>query len=237
MDPTSGTVRQAVNLDWRELPLGAVLRERFQRPIYLANDCQAAALGEYTFGKPPSGEHLALIKTGRGVGAGIVLNGQLFHGQSAGAGEIGHIQIDPEGETCRCGNRGCLETILSTQALVKGTSDPIKNFESLMRAYQAGNPQVIARVESAAETLGRPIQHLASILNIQDIRIAGSLCSFGDRVLDRLHNSLQTGILPALAGQTRVEFASLGDDIVVLGAASLVLMYLNVKTCLSIVKG
>jgi len=223
MDPASGTVRQAINLDWRELPFGELLKERFQRPIYLANDCQVSALGEYTFGAHLSSQNLILIKAGRGVGAGIVINGQLFYGENAGAGEIGHIQIQPDGKTCRCGNRGCLETVASTWALIQGSPAPIDDFESLFQAYRAGNPQVLALIEGAAQALGETTKHLASILNIRQIRIAGSLSHFGNEVLDPIRHSLQSGVLPALADQTRIELASLGDDIVILGAASLVL--------------
>ena len=223
MNPANGTVRQAVNLNWRELPLGKLLQEHFQRPIYLANDCQVSALGEYTFGAAPSGQNLILIKAGRGVGAGIVINGQIFYGDGAGAGEIGHIQIQPNGETCRCGNHGCLETVASTRALIQHSPAPINDFEDLLRAYQAGNPKVIALVEAAIKALSETAKHLASILNIRHIRLAGNLNRFGDKVLDPLQNSLQSGVLPALAGGTLIEPSTLGDDIVILGAASLVL--------------
>jgi len=223
MDPASNSVRQAVNLDWHDLPLGELLHERFQRPIYLANDCQVSALGEYTFGTPLSSGNLILIKAGRGVGAGVVLNGRLFFGDQAGAGEIGHIQIQPGGEICRCGNRGCLETVASTRALIEKSPAPISDFESLLQAYRARNPEVLALIEAAASALGETIKHLASILNVQDIRIAGNLRHFGDDLLDPIYMNLTSGVLSALAKDTQVHLATLGDDIVILGAASLVL--------------
>jgi predicted NBD/HSP70 family sugar kinase len=223
MEPSSGIVRQAVNLNWRELALGKLLQERFQRPIYLANDCQVSALGEYTFGSPMGNQNLILIKAGRGVGAGIVINGQLFHGENAGAGEIGHIQIEPNGEICRCGNRGCLETVASTRALLQHAPDPIETFEDLLQAYHAGNPKVVALVEYAAQALSETVKHLVSILNIQQIRLAGNLSHFGNVILETIRRNLQSGVLPALADRTQVNWAALGDDIVILGAASLVL--------------
>jgi predicted NBD/HSP70 family sugar kinase len=216
-------VRQAVNLQWRELPLGKLLQEHFRRPIYLANDCQVSALGEYTFGTASDNQNLILIKAGRGVGAGIVINGQLFHGENAGAGEIGHIQIEPNGEICRCGNRGCLETITSTRALIQHAPASINTIEDLLQAYHAGNPKVVALVEYAAQALGETVKYLASILNIQQIRLAGNLSHFDSEVLETIRSSLQNGVLPTLAERTRVEWAALGDDIVILGAASLVL--------------
>jgi predicted NBD/HSP70 family sugar kinase len=216
-------VRQAVNLNWRELPLGKLLQERFQRPIYLANDCQVSALGEYTFGTPTGNQNLILIKAGRGIGAGIVINGQLFHGENAGAGEIGHIQVEPNGEICRCGNRGCLETVASTRALIQHSPDTIDDFEDLLKAYHAGNPKVVALVEYAAQAISETVKYLASILNIQHIHLAGNLSHFGNEVLEIIRSNLQSGVLPALAESTRVDMAALGDDIVILGAASLVL--------------
>ena len=163
-----------------------------------------------------------MIKVGRGVGAGIVINGQLFHGENAGAGEIGHIQIDSNGEICRCGNRGCLETVASTRALMQH-SPTIDTFEDLLQAYHAGNPKVVAIVENAVQALSETAKHLVSILNIRHIRLAGNLSHFGNEVLETIRSSLQSGVLPALADSTQVGWAALGDDIVILGAASLVL--------------
>ncbi|MEW5960964.1 MAG: ROK family transcriptional regulator, partial [Chloroflexota bacterium] len=110
MNPQRGLVRRAVNLDWADLPLGNLLEQRYDLPVYIANDSQVAALAEYTFGKGQNNSNLIVVKVGRGIGAGILLNGQLFYGDGFGAGEIGHIKIEEDGELCRCGNFGCLET-------------------------------------------------------------------------------------------------------------------------------
>ena len=144
-------------------------------------------------------------------------------GSGAGAGEIGHIQVQPDGKICRCGNRGCLETLASTPALIQASPAPVDGFDGLLKAYHAGNPQVLALIETAALALGETVKHIASILNIQQIRIAGNLSLFNDDLLDPIRQTLAGGILPALAEATQVEAATLGDDIVLLGAASLVL--------------
>ena len=229
MDPSVGRVRQAVNLDWQDLPLGSLLFERYNLPIHLANDCQVAALGEFTFGKITDKPNLMVIKAGRGIGAGIVLNGQLFYGDYAGAGEIGHIQVIENGKLCRCGNQGCLETIVSNRALVDQgrlmAPETITDFASLLLAYQAGNPQVISLIESTAQVLGRTIIHLVSALNINRILIAGNLTHFGNGLMEPIRQQIQKGVLPVLAQQTEIAAATLGDDIVILGAASLILKY------------
>jgi predicted NBD/HSP70 family sugar kinase len=227
MNPETRSVREAINLDWYDLPLGDLLFQRFQLPIHLANDCQVAALGEYTFGETQDSANLMLIKVGRGVGAGIVLGGQIFYGDNAGAGEIGHIQVVKDGALCRCGNHGCLETMVSSRVLLQQAQAEIPeasgSLDALFQAYEAGNPQVISLVESAAQTLGRSVTHLVSALNINRVLVAGSLSTFGGGLIEPLLTCVQTGVLPALAQNTKVGLATLGDEIVILGAASLIL--------------
>lgn len=106
MDPMKGIVRQAVNLDWQDLPLRSLLRKRYGLPLYVANDSQVAALAEFTFGGRNATDNLVVIKVEHGIGAGIVLNGRLFHGDAFGAGEIGHVVVTDNNLQCRCGNRG-----------------------------------------------------------------------------------------------------------------------------------
>jgi len=117
----AGVVVNAVNLDWQDLPLADLLRDRYQLPVYVLNDSQAAAMGEYTYGNNQLSEsNLIVINARHGIGAGIVINGHLFYGDGGAAGEIGHVVVVPEGGLpCRCGNFGCLETVASAQALVK----------------------------------------------------------------------------------------------------------------------
>src|SRR5262245_2062332 len=118
IDTSTGTVRSSVNLDWSEVRLGPLLEQRYGVPVVVANDSHAAALAELTFYRRPRPNNLIVIKVGRGVGAGIILNGQLFQGDGYGAGEFGHVSMTGADVPCRCGREGCLETITSMRALV-----------------------------------------------------------------------------------------------------------------------
>src|SRR4030065_748741 len=102
-----GTVINSVNLDWKDLPLARLMEERYHLPVYVLNDSQAAAMGEYTYGKNHSSDsNLVVINARHGIGAGIIINGRLFQGDGGSAGEIGHVVVVPEGgKICRCGNR------------------------------------------------------------------------------------------------------------------------------------
>jgi glucokinase-like ROK family protein len=242
MDPVNRVVRYAVNLDWYDLPLGALLEERYRMPIYIANDSQAAALAEFTLGRQSGVHNLVVIKAGRGVGAGIVLNGELFYGDHHSAGEIGHVRMVPGGERCRCGNTGCLETLVSTRTLSRrareiaaqqpesyinklvASPDEIDS-DIVFQAYQMGDPPIQELIAEAGNYLGIAAAQMAGALNIDQIILAGRLASFGEGIIAPMQKRVHQDILPALAKHTQVLPSLLGDDVVILGAASLVLRH------------
>ena len=239
MDAEHGVVRTAVNLDWQDLPLGKILTERYGIPVYIANDSQVAALGEFTFGQHDDIENLAVLKVGRGIGAGIIIDGELYYGDSYGAGEIGHFKVVEGGEPCRCGQFGCLETVSSTQAIVRQTRISAKlpssslhelvaspeqiTTDVVLDASKAGDAAVEEIVASAGRYLGFATAGLVSILNIETVVVAGSAARFGPILLDPLKQEMQRCSLLQLAQNTHVTASQLGADIVILGAAALLL--------------
>jgi predicted NBD/HSP70 family sugar kinase len=240
MDARRGVVRHAVNLNWRDLPLGDLLEARHGLPAYIANDSQVAALAEIAFGRGKDLNNLIVVKVGRGIGAGIVIDRRPFYGDDSGAGEIGHVVAQPGGLPCRCGNRGCLETIASTRALVQraqalwteggvsglrhlASSPEEINTQRLVQALQAGDPIVAAMVAEAGRALGRAVGHLVGGLNFRHVVIAGSMSRFGEAFLQPIQEQVSSGVFPTLAKDIRVEASQLGQDIVILGAAALLL--------------
>lgn len=242
IDPIQGTVRQAVNLDWQDLPLGALLRERYGLPVYVANDCQVAALAEYNFGAGWDTGSLVVIKIEHGVGAGIVLDGRLFHGDSFGAGEIGHIGVVENGELCRCGHRGCLETVASVRRILQQARAIAQNDSgSLLHRYRA-NPEAISidvirqaveegdkaarrLVWRAGRFLGMVAASLVAVLSVRHILIAGSITALGVPLLNAIREEMVGRSLSAVATQTEVAMSAMGPDIVNLGASALVLTH------------
>jgi predicted NBD/HSP70 family sugar kinase len=122
VDAATGTIRWAVNLDWQDLPLGEILRTRHGVPVEVANDSRAAALAIEVFSGSRHA-NLVAIKVGAGVGAGVILGGELFHGDGFGAGEIGHVVVEDDGAECRCGRFGCLETVASSGAILRRATE------------------------------------------------------------------------------------------------------------------
>jgi predicted NBD/HSP70 family sugar kinase len=222
-----GVVINAVNLDWKNLPLANLLEGRYHRPVYVLNDSQAAAMGEYVFGGGHTSESsLIVINARHGIGAGIVINGRLFQGDGGGAGEIGHIVIMPEnGLLCRCGNHGCLETVASAQALVsraRALLDPSAQvtLDTIEHAFRSGDPLIQRLVCEAGRYLGLAISDLIGILNIHEIVLSGDMTRFGEPWLEAIQETLSQTSLIGLAQDTRIEIGQLGENSVVLGASA-----------------
>ena len=240
MDARNGIVRQAVNLDWEDLPLRDLLQSRYNVPVYLANDSHAAALGEYTFGPQHDSKNLIVVKSGRGTSAGIVLNGRLHYGDSSGAGEIGHIRVVDNGKLCLCGHMGCLETIASSRAMIEkarhifaedsqstlhqfAAKAEAINTDVIYQAFQAGDVKIVEIVEEVACYLGIAVANLVGVLNIQTIIIAGSMARYGQPLIDVISSEMRTRTMSALTEETAVHVSELGLNVVLVGAAALLL--------------
>jgi N-acetylglucosamine repressor len=233
IDTASGTVLRAVGFGWDEFPLGATLQRRFGLPVYVANDSHSLALAEYMFGAEQGTSNLVVIKVGRGIGAGIVLNGHLFAGEGYGAGEIGHLVVAPGGARCMCGNAGCLETVASSAAILEraralglAAADPAApTMDDLARAARDGDLAAGALVAEAGRYLGAAVASIVSVLNLRRIVITGRVAPLGELLGTAVRDELARRALPALARGTRVEVLAMGPDAPLLGATAPLLTY------------
>jgi N-acetylglucosamine repressor len=241
VDARRGTISWAVNLDWQDLPLGRLLRERYGVPTYVANDSRAAALAEHLFAGGGRSRNLIAIKVGQGIGAGLVLGGELFHGDGFGAGEIGHVGIVDDGAACRCGRFGCLETVASSRAILAGAqaaavADPTSflgrrlvadgnlDIDDVRAALDAGDDTAQAIVAAAGRALGEAVAGLIGALNVQRIVLLGSVAALGERWRSAVEDEAARRSLAMLSRQTRIELGGATDDVVVLGASALLMI-------------
>ena len=238
MDPTEGVIRESVNLNWHNLPIRKLLRERYQLPIYIGNDAHLAALAESTFGQETTTDNLILIKIGQGVGAGIIFDGEPFYGDHYNAGEIGHIVVEEGGDLCRCGHHGCLETILSTNGILhqveklapifpesRLATDSKVTWDAIVSAFSEDDPLTLQVVERLGYYLGIAISNLIAAFSIRHIIISGRISLFGERLLTSIRREAMQRTLPSLVRETEIAFTNLGTDIVILGASALNLKY------------
>jgi len=225
IDTRTGTVRWSAHLDWANLGLGPLLEARHKLPVIVANDSQSAALAELTFFRRPRPHNLVVIRVGRGIGAGIIVNGQLFQGDGFGAGEIGHVS-DNGTERCTCGKRGCLETAASMESMLRAAAavDPaIHDEDRLVAAFRSGHEQVREIVCAGARELGRAIAPIIGVLNIRHVLLVGPATSLGREWLDLVRSAAFARVLPLLARETDIEFGHPHNDVVVLGASALLI--------------
>jgi N-acetylglucosamine repressor len=221
-----GTIRWAVNLSWADLPLGVLLQSRYRLPTIVANDSRAAAIATYLFDGEDRPSNLVAIKVGRGVGAGLVLNGELFGGDGDGAGEIGHIVVEPDGAGCTCGRFGCLETVASAPAILRAAEAAgleAQTLDDLAASAAEGDTTALAVVRSAGRALGTAIANLIGILDVREIVVHGSVTALGEPWLEAIRDEATRRSLGPLARETRLIDGGPGDDLTLLGAAAMLL--------------
>jgi len=160
---------------------------------------------------------------GRGIGAGIVLDGRLFSGEGYGAGEIGHLVVEPGGARCKCGNQGCLETVASSAVILARARELVPNpealtLEAVARAAEAGDERMRAIIADAGRYLGIALASLVSVLNVRRVVITGRVAPLGALLRDAARAELARRVLPALLRGTEVEVLAMGPDAPLLGA-------------------
>jgi predicted NBD/HSP70 family sugar kinase len=207
----SGTVIDAPNLAWTDTPLAASLAAALDLPVFVANDANTAVLGEHTFGESGDGG-LMVLRVGTGVGAGLVLEGSLLHGHLGAAGEIGHVVVDPDGELCACSRTGCLETVLAVPRLRR-------------RLDQAGQQGVDAAEVLAAvgEQLGTTLAPIVGTLNLHELVLSGPPELLDGPLRDAADRVIRERTMPVSSAGLTVRTSKLGEDVVLVGAAVLVL--------------
>ncbi|HEY8438473.1 MAG TPA: ROK family transcriptional regulator [Candidatus Limnocylindrales bacterium] len=224
VDSRTGTIRRAVNLDWRDLPLGEIVRERYDVPVNVANDSQAAALAEYTYAGEGRVPNLIAIRVGRGVGAGLILRGALFQGDGSGAGEIGHIVVDDDGSVCRCGRTGCLETVAGMRAIearAAAATGGTQDIRAIRDATDRGEGWATEIVDDAGRALGRAIAALIGALDVQRIVLLGPATELGDRWLTAVRAEATSRALALLADDVEISMARPTTNVVIRGASAL----------------
>ncbi|MFI2752882.1 ROK family protein [Cellulomonas sp. P22] len=216
IDP-AGTVVEAPNRGWYDVPLATDLARDLGVPVHVANDANTRALGEYTYGGA-SGDGLMVVTVGQGVGAGLVVDGALVRGRHDAAGEIGHVTVVDERDeadgvpllACACGRRGCLETVLSVPAL---------------RRRVAGlTPQDSdAALASVGRLLGTALAPVVSALDLAEVLLSGPPELLDGPLREAALDTVRLRTMPVIGHALRLRTASLGEDAALFGAAVLVL--------------
>ncbi|MEV6009535.1 ROK family transcriptional regulator [Streptomyces sp. NPDC051976] len=211
---------------WVGLRLTDELRRRTSLPARVTNDANAGALAERMYGAGRRAADMVYVRLSAGIGAGIVSRGRLLLGARGLAGEIGHLPLVADGLICRCGNRGCLETVASPVAIARLLSDSwgervtARDLPALVRRR---DPGALRAVRDAGDAVGRALSTLVTLLNPALIVVGGDLAVAGDDILEPIRAGVRRHTLPSAAAGVEIVTGGLGDGAEVRGAAGLVL--------------
>jgi predicted NBD/HSP70 family sugar kinase len=211
---------------WVGIHPAAELERRTGLAAQLINDANAGAVAEHRYGAGRNTDDMIYVRLSAGIGAGIVTAGRLLLGTGGLAGEIGHLLVAPPGPVCRCGNRGCLETVASPVAIARLLQDSWGRTvtpDDLPRLLAGSNAGALRVLEDTGEAIGRALAGLVTLLNPQTIVIGGDLAATGERLTGPIRSAIARYALPSAVPQVTIVTGELGSSAEVRGAASLVL--------------
>ena len=185
---------------WAEVNVADFFGERLGIPVHVGNDANLGALAEATFGAGRTSRNVFYVMLSEGIGGGVVIDGQIYLGQTGAAGELGHIVVNPDGQVCRCGNRGCLATVAGGAALtaaLRQIHGPHITVDDLIALSHDGDSGAARLFADAGEAVGRVLAGICSVLDPELVIIGGELAPAGPPLLDSIPNSLDRWISPA----------------------------------------
>ncbi len=221
--------------DWKGASGLEALGERFGVPVMVDNDANLGALAEHWWGAGRGVHHFAYVKVGTGVGSGHVIGGEVYRGATGFAGEIGHLSIDPNGEPCVCGLRGCLAMHVGSPALVKRAAQLLGEYGSsalakgkltmaaIEQAAIAGDALAVRVTREAAEYLGIAVAGMLNLMNPSVVVVGGGITELGDHFLEPLRETVKQRTRVSTSAGHTILMSELGPQTVAVGAASLVL--------------
>jgi len=240
-----GKVRNPPNFsDWDSVDVAKEIKKIYPRRVLVENDANCAALAEARFGAGVDFKDFLFVIWGTGIGGGIILDHKLFRGKDGGAGEIGHVSIDYEGEQCNCGGIGCIESYVGQRYLSKRTKEILlklnknerKIIEDLVggdfdkiepailsRAAEMGDPTSISVLENAGKLMGVAFASVLNVLDLEVVIIGGGVSAVPDFVYTSILDSIRARVLKPHRAGIKVIRAKLGNNAGIIGAASLVL--------------
>ncbi len=236
VDRRTGLLVQAPNVAYvKNFPFTKELLRRTKKftSVFIENDASCAALGEYRRGVAKNCSSMVMMTLGTGLGGGIILDGKLWTGEDGFAGEIGHMAVDPTGEICACGSRGCLETLVSQRAVIRSVRAQPKLARKMEEIEETQIPKRLARLAACGDkhavniwknlgkNLGVGISILVNVLNVKTVVVGGGLSAAWDFFIDNTLEEVTTRTLRGPATGLEIKKSALGGDAGVIGAAYL----------------
>ncbi len=235
-----GTIEHAPNLSWKGIvPLARMMEERLQKPVFVTNDANAAAVGEMVYGGARNLKDFVVITLGTGLGSGFVAGGQLIYGAHGHAGEMGHMAMVPNGRLCGCGRRGCLETYVSATGFMRTVREMLARDDKselnivcppdeltsaqVSNAAQNGDSLAIGAFEQTADMLGLALANMMVITAPQTIFLFGGFVNAGPVLWESIEKAFKAYVHPIYRDKVDIQISQLqNENAAVLGSSALV---------------
>jgi glucokinase-like ROK family protein len=239
--PSTGIVVSASNLGWRDVDLGRDISTATGLPTQVDNNANAAALGELYYGLGADVPNFIYVAIGNGIGAGLVLGGELYRGARNGVGEIGHIAVADDGPLCNCGRIGCLESLASGSAIEQMAQEALSpggrsgdasseqgkiTAKEVFQRAEQGDHAAIAVVDQALGHLATGIANVVNLLNPDEVILGGGITRSGDYFLGHFLPKIRPRLLPEQNGDVQFRLSESNEDSGLRGAATLVIQQL-----------
>ena len=217
---------------WENVPIAESLRSRIEVPVFVDNEANLGGLAEVRFGAARGVDVAAYIEVGHSISAGLLIDGALFRGVTGKAGQIGHVTIDENGPICRCGGRGCLDTLASGPALLElFRDDPgMQRMSDLLVMAEAGDASARRVIADAGRHIGTAAASLCNLFDPQLLVLGGELSQAGETLLAPLRHALERSALAGRDGVPEVVQGELGDRAELLGCLALAIENVGVGT-------
>jgi predicted NBD/HSP70 family sugar kinase len=226
IDAGRGVCRYSHILRWQNVALSEPLRRKLQIPVWVDNDVNTLAVAEKWFGAGVGLKHFLTVTLGRGIGLGIVLNGEIYRGAIGGAGEFGHTVVAPDGPPCQCGRSGCLEALVSEPALLNRISLMLGrrvSTDELLGLTERADPIVAGVLAEAGQQLGLALANLVTLLNPERLIISGEGTRLGAAMFEPMTQTIRQMSFDGLSAEMDIVIQPWGDQAWAIGAATLVL--------------
>jgi predicted NBD/HSP70 family sugar kinase len=229
VDGPTGMLHHSPFFEWRDVPLAKLVSERLNLPVVIENDVNALAVAEQWFGAGAAFSTFLVVTVGAGIGAGLVLDGKLWHGISGAAGEFGHMIVEPGGPECHCGKRGCLESVASDTAIVRGMADVagsrVTKVSQVAALAHAGDEDARRVFTQAGVALGRAIAALLNLLNPPMVILSGEGLAASDLFIDALRIEVERDAFSTAARDCTLLVRPQPDETWARGAAATMLRH------------
>ncbi|MBB6632462.1 ROK family protein [Clostridium algidicarnis] len=237
LDPKRGIIITTPNLPFENFDIITPIKEKFNVPVFLDNDANVAAIGEYTLGAGKNTKNMVYITVSTGIGGGAIINGKIYRGNTFNALEIGHMTLLPDGPKCNCGNYGCFEALASGTAISKRAEEAVESGRdtSLLNYFKITSYEVFKEAEkgdsvsrhiidSSLEYLGIGIANIITLFDPEVIILGGGVMKAGQIIFDRIKEVVDQRCFKNMASACKIVPSALGEKSGVIGAIALAMM-------------